>query len=129
MKNAYKDCRPYRTKDNSEIRELLHPANNSSLKNQSLAEARVATGEKTRCHFHKQSEEIYFILKGKGRMFIDNTSFDVTAGDSILIAPSALHCIENSGSCTLVFLCCCAPAYQHDDTYFINDKKQPGSAL
>ena len=121
MKISYKDCHPYKTKDNSEIRELLHPDNNIGVKNQSLAEARVAAGDKTCCHLHKQTQEIYFILKGNGQMFLGSTSFAVEEGDSVLIPANTAHCIENTGTCTLAFLCCCSPAYQHNDTYLISE--------
>ncbi|MDH5392435.1 MAG: cupin domain-containing protein [Gammaproteobacteria bacterium] len=120
MKIAYKDCSAYRTIDNSEIKELLHPDHHNGACNQSLAEATVAKGEKTTPHYHQQTEEIYFILKGRGSMFLDHSSFEVSAGDSILIQPGKLHCIENTGEQALVFLCCCSPAYQHDDTYLMN---------
>ncbi len=44
-------------KDGSEIREILAPRN-SSLRNQSLAEARVSPGKNTIQHYHIESEEI-----------------------------------------------------------------------
>ena len=45
------------TKDGSEIRELL-AHRNSSIRNQSLAEARLAPGLATTPHFHPRTEEI-----------------------------------------------------------------------
>ena len=27
------------------------------------------------------------------------------------------HQITNTGAAVLIFLCCCAPGYEHDDTY------------
>jgi mannose-6-phosphate isomerase-like protein (cupin superfamily) len=40
----------------------------------------------------------------------------VGPGDAIAIPPGAAHQITNTGHQTLVFLCCCAPAYEHSDT-------------
>ena len=56
-------AKPFITKDNSEIREILSPGN-SSLENQSLAEARVSPGKATIQHYHIKTEEIYYILQG-----------------------------------------------------------------
>ena len=55
------------TKDGSEIRELL-AHRNSVIRNQSLAEARVAVGGSTQEHYHSRTEEIYYITAGTGRM-------------------------------------------------------------
>jgi mannose-6-phosphate isomerase-like protein (cupin superfamily) len=51
------------TADGSEIRELL-AHRNSSIRNQSLAEARLAPGQSTTPHYHPKAEEIYYILRG-----------------------------------------------------------------
>ena len=49
-------------------------------------------------------------------MTLDGESRAVGPGDAILIPPGAWHTI-----CAvepLRFLCCCAPPYSHDDTWF-----------
>ncbi|MGB9602695.1 MAG: cupin domain-containing protein [Limisphaerales bacterium] len=103
------------TKDGSEIRELL-AYRNSSIKNQSLAEARVPIGGSTLEHYHIKSEEIYFILEGKGKIKIEDETAIVTKGDAIAILPNKRHKIWNIGDNVLKILCCCAPAYEHNDT-------------
>jgi mannose-6-phosphate isomerase-like protein (cupin superfamily) len=103
------------TKDGSEIRELL-AHRNSCIRNQSLAEARLAPGQSTTPHFHRASEEIYYILEGRGVMQIENEMQSVGPGDAIAIPPNARHQISNTGTEGLKFLCCCAPAYEHEDT-------------
>jgi mannose-6-phosphate isomerase-like protein (cupin superfamily) len=105
----------YRTLDGSEIRELVHPDRHAARR-QSLAEASVAPGARTQRHRHLDSEEIYYILAGRGRMSLDDARFEVGPGDSIVIPPGSAHCIECLGEATLRFLCCCAPAYAHADT-------------
>ena len=40
----------------------------------------------------------------------------VSPGDAILIPPGAWHTITATEP--LRFLCCCAPPYAHEDTYF-----------
>lgn len=112
------DTAPFVTKDGSEIRELL-AHRNSCIRNQSLAEARVAPGQTTQPHYHPQTEEIYYILQGQGRMRIDSECRDVGPGDAIAIPPGSPHQITNIGEQTLIFLCCCAPGYEHSDTVLL----------
>jgi mannose-6-phosphate isomerase-like protein (cupin superfamily) len=104
------------TKDGSEIRELL-AYRNSAIRNQSLAEARLPVGTSTQEHYHARTEEIYFITAGQGRMRIQDELAEVRAGDAIAIPPGSRHKLWNTGSETLTLLCCCAPCYEHSDTF------------
>jgi mannose-6-phosphate isomerase-like protein (cupin superfamily) len=106
---------PFITKDGSEIRELL-AHRNSAIRNQSLAEARIEPGGSTQEHFHRITEELYYITHGQGRMRIETETRDVKVGDAIAILPGKKHKIWNTGAETLRLLCCCAPAYEHNDT-------------
>lgn len=106
---------PFTTRDGSTIRSLLD-LSNAPVANQSLAEATVPAGGATQRHYHRLSEEFYFILEGTGRMEIDGEVRDVCPGDAILIPPGAWHQITALE--LLRFLCCCAPPYAHEDTYF-----------
>jgi mannose-6-phosphate isomerase-like protein (cupin superfamily) len=105
----------FTTKDGSEIRELL-AHRNSAIRNQSLAEARLPVGGATQEHFHPRAEEIYYLTHGTGKIRIENETREVRAGDAIAIPPGQRHKLWNTGSETLRLLCCCAPAYEHDDT-------------
>ncbi len=107
---------PFITKDGSEIRELL-AYRNSCIRNQSLAEARLPPGAATTPHRHVETEEIYYILQGEGRMRVGDDERRVGPGDAIAIPPGAKHTLLNTGSgAVLKLLCCCAPAYEHADT-------------
>jgi mannose-6-phosphate isomerase-like protein (cupin superfamily) len=105
----------FTTKDGSEIRELL-AHRNSCIRNQTLAEARLSAGASTAPHYHAKTEEIYFVLEGKGEMRVGEETAIVERGDAVAIPPGAVHQIRNTGSGVLRFLCCCAPGYEHDDT-------------
>lgn len=106
---------PFTTKDGSTITSLLDSAN-APVKHQSLAEARIPAGGSTQRHYHKDSEEFYYISEGAGVMEIDGETREVGVGDAILIPAGAWH--EIKAIADLVFLCCCAPPYRHEDTYF-----------
>jgi|TARA_B100000959_G_C14724328_1_gene518266 mannose-6-phosphate isomerase-like protein (cupin superfamily) len=106
---------PFITRDGSTIRSILDRAN-APVEQQSLAEATVPAGNTTERHHHKLSEEFYFLLEGEGTMEIEGESREVGTGDAILIPAGAWHQITATKD--LRFLCCCAPPYSHDDTYF-----------
>ena len=106
---------PFTTKDGSTIRSLLD-LSNAPVKNQSLAEATLPAGGETERHYHKVSEEFYYLLEGVGVMEINGEEREVGPGDSILIPAGAWHQIKAIEP--MQFLCCCAPPYAHEDTYF-----------
>jgi len=106
---------PFTTADGSTIRSILD-ATNAPVQNQSLAEASLALGQQTQRHYHKLSEEIYFILEGSGSIEINGIHHEVSVNDAILIPPHTWHQITASSQ--LRFLCCCSPVYAHEDTYF-----------
>ena len=114
LKNL-EDAPPFTTKDGSEIRELL-AHRNSAIRNQSLAEARLPAGASTQEHYHPKAEEIYYITHGVGRIRIEGELREVKPGDAIAIPPGQRHKLWTTGTETLRFLCCCAPAYEHTDT-------------
>ncbi|MDX6386659.1 MAG: hypothetical protein QOD85_461 [Gaiellaceae bacterium] len=101
---------PFTTKDGSLIRELQH------TKAQSLAEAKLEPGQVTERHYHRVSEEIYFLLDGTGVLELDGQLRDVQPGDAVLIPPGSWHQIRALEP--LRFLCCSSPAYSHSDTFF-----------
>jgi mannose-6-phosphate isomerase-like protein (cupin superfamily) len=110
------DAPPFTTVDGSTIRELL-AHRNSGIRKQSLAEARLAPGAATVPHHHAVTEEIYYILAGAADMTLGGETRAVGPGDAIAIPPGVRHTIRNTGSAELVFLCTCAPGYEHDDTF------------
>jgi len=110
----------FTTKDGSEIRELL-AHRNSSIRNQSLAEARLPVAASSMPHYHPLTEEIYYITSGEGLMRIGSETQAVGPGDAIAIPPGLTHQITNTGQTVLVFLCCCAPGYEHTDTVLVDE--------
>lgn len=111
------EAEPFTTKDGSTIRELLGIPT-APVRNQSLAEATLVAGQATDRHYHRVAEEIYFITEGSGLMEVDGVQRRVAPGDAILIPPGAWHRLTADSDTVVKLLCCCAPAYTHDDTYF-----------
>ena len=107
--------KPFTTKDGSTIRSILD-LSNAPVEKQSLAEATVPAGTSTERHYHKLSEEFYFVQSGKGLMELDGEEREIGPGDAVVIPVGAWHQI--TGIEEVRFLCCCAPPYAHEDTYF-----------
>lgn len=105
----------FTTLDGSTIRVLLDGA--TGAVNQSLAEAELEPGQATKRHYHARTEELYVLLQGTGQMEVDGERAGVGPGDAILIPPGARHQIH-AGDTRLRFLCCCAPPYADEDTFF-----------
>jgi mannose-6-phosphate isomerase-like protein (cupin superfamily) len=112
---ALAEVESFITLDGSEIREVAGPARGDAV-NQSLAEATVGPGGETAEHYHRVTEEIYFFTHGRGRMRLGEDEREVEAGACVVIRPGLRHKLWNTGPEPLRLLCCCAPAYSHEDT-------------
>ena len=122
--NKYAETAPFKTKDKSEIRELVHPKH-SGNQNQSVAEARVVEGGETDAHYHQKSEEIYLTTAGVGKLYIrkrDSTeiTIELEPGTNVVLHAGEIHWLKNTGKGDLVILCCCSPAYSHGDTILVD---------
>lgn len=115
MKTNYHDIPVYVTKDGSEIRELMHPAVHGNRR-QSLAEAVIQPGQQTQLHRHPVSEELYHVTHGSGLLSLGGETLNIAVGDTVLIPPGTPHRVLATGTEALRLLCCCSPAYRHEDT-------------
>jgi mannose-6-phosphate isomerase-like protein (cupin superfamily) len=111
------EAEAFTTLDGSTIRVLLD-AGLGGAREQSLAEASLAPGQATQRHYHPRTEQIYVLVEGSGEMEVDGERRQVGSGDAILIPPGAWHELRAHESNELRFLCCCAPPYSDDDTFF-----------
>src|SRR4051794_39440760 len=51
----------------------------------------VPSGCSSPAHYHKESEETYYVLAGKARLVIDGNDHEVAPGDACLIMPGEVH--------------------------------------
>ena len=100
--------------DNSILKELLNPLNDDIKTGYSLAYACVKPGEITLAHRLKSSE-VYFILEGRGEMYIDDEKVEISADQAVYIPPNAVQKIKNIGRGDLTFLCIVDPAWKAED--------------
>lgn len=56
-------------------------------------------------HSHKQNEEIYGILSGKGSVVLDGETIQLTAGDWLKVAPAAKRQFSAAADSGMTFVC------------------------
>ena len=78
---------------------------NPHLKNLVLSSTFLFAGKETSGHKHEGQEEIYFFIKGKGEMTLDDDRFPVEEGDVILIEDGVFHKVHNTSHLGLYFVC------------------------
>lgn len=61
-------------------------------------------------HAHKNNEEIYVVLNGKGFLFIDGEEFAIKEGDAFRIDPKGERCIKADDASSIRFICVQAKA-------------------
>jgi mannose-6-phosphate isomerase-like protein (cupin superfamily) len=98
------------TPHGSEIRPLVDRTT-SDIQLCSLAEEVLPVGAQVGRHYHLDTEEIYYILRGSGQMSVGTQTRAVEAGDAIFIPRHCVHTLENTGSQPMTILLVCGPAY------------------
>ena len=56
-------------------------------------------------HAHKNNEEIYGVLEGRGTAVIDGETVTLTAGDWLRISPEAKRQFSAAADCGITFVC------------------------
>lgn len=56
-------------------------------------------------HTHKQHEELYFFLCGKGEFQVDGQVIPVQEGSVVRVAPDGRRSVRNNGTAPLTMLC------------------------
>lgn len=106
------------TAHNSEIRPLVDRTT-SAIENCSLAEEILPVGTVVAAHYHKQTEEIYYILTGAGEMRVGEEVREVKGGDAVFIPRLAVHTLKNTGTEPIKLLLVCGAAHSFDDYFLV----------
>nr|WP_199290252.1 cupin domain-containing protein [Leptolyngbya sp. FACHB-36] len=107
--------------DGTLLRELLHPDKQSIDLRYSLAHAVLPPGQTSTPHSLTTSE-VYYLLSGRGEMYIDDEVQTVEAGDAIYIPPQARQFLRNTGDDAIAFVCIVDPAWRKEDETIYGDK-------
>ena len=102
------------TPHGSEIRPLIDRTT-STIELCSLAEEVLPVGATVARHYHLLTEEVYYIVRGSGRMTVGAEMREVSAGDAVFIPRGQTHTLENTGLEPMTVLLVCGPAYSYED--------------
>ena len=92
----------------------------------SVALVVIPPGKASLLHYHPETEESYFILKGQARMILGEEEAMMRPGQIVLIQAPKPHKIINTGAEDLEFLAFCVPAWEPSNTVWLED--EAGSA-
>jgi mannose-6-phosphate isomerase-like protein (cupin superfamily) len=56
-------------------------------------------------HSHKRNEEVYIVVKGKGRFYVDGDEFEVAEGSVIRVDPAGQRCIAADSQAPIRYVC------------------------
>jgi mannose-6-phosphate isomerase-like protein (cupin superfamily) len=107
------DCPEFTANDGCQIKEWLHPKNDSIDLPYSIAMATIDIGQKSYKHKLEQAE-VYLITSGQGCMHINDEQMNVSAGDAIYIEPSSIQWIENISKEPLRFVAIVNPPWTNE---------------
>jgi mannose-6-phosphate isomerase-like protein (cupin superfamily) len=66
-------------------------------------------GSQQDVHAHRESEQIYVIVRGRGTMIVEDEEREVEAGCAVLIPPNTRHAIRNTSAEPLEYVSATAP--------------------
>ena len=69
-----------------------------------LAQARIPPGARLTPHAHRDMHEIFIVLSGHGRLHCDGSTYTISPGACIQIAPGEVHAFENDDDGELVLV-------------------------
>jgi mannose-6-phosphate isomerase-like protein (cupin superfamily) len=96
---------------------FLLDAGDLGSKNLSVTWVDVPPGAEQRPHSHPDSEQIYVIVRGSGRMQVAGDTEQVGEGDVVFIPPAAAHGIKNEGPEPLVYVSAASPPVSMAELY------------
>lgn len=90
-------------------RQLLNP-DNSSGERVTITEVHVEVGVSQPRHKHETAEQIWYAIKGKGKLLLDDDwTMEFRAGDVVRFADKDIHGLENDGETEFVYLSVTSP--------------------
>lgn len=76
----------------------------------SVCVIRVAPGETVKpAHSHPNGEEVIYIIRGRGRVFVDGSVDSVEEGTAVLFPQGSVHMLQNTGPDEMKVVCFFAP--------------------
>jgi len=112
------DKPPITALDGALIYELMNEKERKQM-DVALAVGFLPAGRKAIPHYHKISEELYYVTDGFGKVRVGEQDFEVKKGSLIYVPTDSVHALENgSDSEELRVLCVSSPSYTEGDFIF-----------
>tara|TARA_R100000742_G_C4237168_1_gene57548 strand:- start:211 stop:567 length:357 start_codon:yes stop_codon:yes gene_type:complete len=89
---------------------------NNLLENLTLSKTTLKPNQSTKGHSHDELEEVYFFMKGRGRMQLGEEIFEVKAEDIVLIPQGKFHRVFNDMHFPMEFICVFQKYDRNSDT-------------
>jgi mannose-6-phosphate isomerase-like protein (cupin superfamily) len=102
------------TRHGSQIRPLIDRTT-SDITQCSLAEETLPPGCAVTPHRHRQIEEIYYIVSGRGLMAVGEETREVESGDAVYVPRGQRHTLKNIGTEEIKLILVCGPAFFYED--------------
>ncbi|MFM9329275.1 cupin domain-containing protein [Paenibacillus mesotrionivorans] len=100
-----------------ESTQLLWPGNSSSER-VTITEVRVAPGGSQPRHQHKTSEQIWYAVKGKGKLLIVNDGIvEFVAGDVVRFSDGDTHGLLNDSPDEFIYISVTSPPLNFKKAY------------
>ncbi|MFT4202853.1 MAG: cupin domain-containing protein [Chitinophagaceae bacterium] len=82
----------------------------------SVKQESMPSGTRENLHFHTNAQQFFFILKGAGTFYLENSKIIVAEHKGILVRPETKHYIANETIEQLDFLVISQPTTNNDRT-------------
>jgi mannose-6-phosphate isomerase-like protein (cupin superfamily) len=106
------EAREFTAGDRTRLRELLHPEKDGLSTSFSIAHAYLKPGEASIPHI-LAADEVYYFLKGRGKLFIDGEPLSICEGSVALVPAGSDQWVLNEHSEEkLIFLCIVSPFWK-----------------
>ena len=110
--------------DLTQIKELLHPKNDSFPLDFSLALGGLDVGGSSLPHKLTKNCEVYYFIKGSGRISLGGKYSPIKKGDVAYVPAEEIQFIENTGNGQLEFLCIVSPPWSSDEEEILGNQEE-----
>lgn len=103
---------PENRRGNGQVSRLLLAPGQFGSRQLAVTWVQAAPGSQQPLHAHADSEQVYVVVSGRGRMIVAGEEQEVHAGELVFIPPGAEHAIYNPGPHELVYASAAAPPFE-----------------
>jgi mannose-6-phosphate isomerase-like protein (cupin superfamily) len=105
------DDAPTEHRGGGQVSHLLLAPGEFGARNLAVTWVECAPGSQQDLHAHPDSEQVYVIIAGRGRMIVGEERSEVSRGAAIFIPPRTDHAIRALGDELLVYVSATSPPF------------------